>query len=210
MLCIHLFYNHAGHQIYLQKQVTHQTSPCGRKWVQCATGGSCADLDLDFSILENWAGYRAISHSLFQAAISQPTGQQITWNSNRRKFLWLFSHQIIDALGGSVFHAVTIHSCTCDRTASWLHYAQLGGNAYFNLPHGAVTLCSVALANWPLNCLGAWKLLLQPVRCQQPPPVSFCCQHSAGSRAQTIKGHSVILRATVLGPAPWQWPPPLW
>lgn len=65
---------------------------------------------------------------------------------------------IIDALSSSVFRAVTIHSCTCDRTAGRFHYAQLGENAYFNLPRGEVTLCSAALANRPFNHLDGRRL----------------------------------------------------
>ena len=114
---------------------------------------------------------------------SKPTGQQISWNLNMKAvYVALFSC-IIDALLSGVFRAVTIHSCTCDRTAGWFHYAQLGENAYFNLPCGEVTLCSAALANQPFNHLGGWRLPLQPViRLPAASLFSFYCQHFPGSR----------------------------
>lgn len=72
-----------------------------------------------------------------------------------------------------------------------------------NLPHGEVTLCSVALANRPFNRLGGWRLTLQPViRLPGASPFLLWCQHFPGFRAETMKGHSITLRATVLRPSP--------
>lgn len=143
----------------------------------CATGTRCYGWVMSSRSrkLGRWA---TLSHSLLQA---HWTTNQL--KSQRERSLRSSFFLIIDALSSSVFRAVTIHSCTCDRTASWFHYAQLGGNAYFNLPRGEVTLCSAALANQPFNHLGGWRFPHQDViRLPAASLFSFCCQHFPGSR----------------------------
>lgn len=62
----------------------------------------------------------------------------------------------------------------------------------------------MALANRPFNHVGGWRLPLQPVvRLPAASPFLLRCQHFPGCRVQTIKGHSIILRATVLWPSPF-------
>lgn len=167
---------------------------------QDATAGSWA------VVLENWdAGPPC--HIVF----SKPTGQQIRWNPNVKEVYAALFSCIIDALSSSVFRAVTIHSCTCDRTASWFHYAQLGGNAYFNLPRGEVTLCSAALANQPFNHLGGWRFPHQDViRLPAASLFSFCCQHiSRVPEYKQLKATPSFSEPLRCSPAPSA-PPPSW
>lgn len=149
-------------------QFINQTLPCGRgyDWSMTCHATKLGWLDNHFT----WSSPSPLDNKWVEIPM-------------RRKFMWLFSPCIIDALSSSVFRAVTIHSCTCDRTAGWFHYAQLGENAYFNLPRGEVTLRSVALANWPFNHLDGWRLSLQPVIWLPAASLfSFCCQHFPGFR----------------------------
>lgn len=101
-------------------QFTNQTSPCGLLRL---------DHELTFQKTDDRG---TVSHGLLQ----------VHWTTNELRFQregtfrGSFSPRIIDALSSSVFRAVTIHSCTCDRTAGGFHYAQLGENAYFNLSRG--------------------------------------------------------------------------
>lgn len=82
---------------------------------------------------------------------------------------------------------------------------QLGRNEYFNLPHGEVALCSVALASWSFNRLGGDLHSSLSSAAASRNHGLFLLPALSGFQS-TIKGHAIILGATGLWLAPWQWP----